>query len=59
MSDDFASKGEDVLLTRLLKRCEGGGMSVPREVAERILTEEEGHVGKAMICLRRLYPRAS
>jgi len=56
---DAVSQGEDAPLMRLLKRCEGERLPVTREVAERALSEEAGHVGKALMGLRRAFPRRS
>mmetsp|Transcript_106395 Transcript_106395/g.297920 ORF Transcript_106395/g.297920 Transcript_106395/m.297920 type:complete len:485 (+) Transcript_106395:79-1533(+) len=53
------SMSEDMRMLRLLRRCKCEGAVVPREVAERILREEGGNVGRAMSSLRRMYSRPS
>mmetsp|Transcript_34396 Transcript_34396/g.96017 ORF Transcript_34396/g.96017 Transcript_34396/m.96017 type:complete len:86 (-) Transcript_34396:118-375(-) len=54
-----ASDAADGPTARLLRRCEAEGLEVPREHAERLLQDEEGHIGKTMIILRRTHRRAS
>eukprot|EP00929_Paragymnodinium_shiwhaense_P091665 TRINITY_DN51564_c0_g1_i1.p1 TRINITY_DN51564_c0_g1~~TRINITY_DN51564_c0_g1_i1.p1 ORF type:complete len:585 (-),score=167.65 TRINITY_DN51564_c0_g1_i1:7-1761(-) len=41
-------------LDRVLQRCQGEELGVTREDAEWALAEEDGHVGRAMILLRKL-----
>lgn len=45
-------------IDRILKRCEGEDLEVSREEASEALEVEKGHVGKALIRLRKLRRQA-
>mmetsp|Transcript_105565 Transcript_105565/g.305388 ORF Transcript_105565/g.305388 Transcript_105565/m.305388 type:complete len:556 (+) Transcript_105565:58-1725(+) len=51
-STSFSS--DDARVSRVLQRCEGEGLTVNHSEVERLLREEDGHIGKVMIILRRV-----
>lgn len=50
----IANASDDSRVNRLLQRCACEGLVATREVAERVLQEEGGNVGKALAGMRRV-----